>query len=100
MAQLEADKDTFLSVEEFALYFERTLREAGLYEQSQKLRASLDVAATEAHQIRDELEVYHKKQFDLLKQYLDEEEAALGEVQSIIDVLYEQDDLPELLTKN
>lgn len=97
VASIEAQKDDFLSVDEFTEYFKKELTAAGLIKNRDQLDRELRVAKLESQALQKNLEDFNTKKFNTLKKLIETEERKTGELQNIIDALTEEN---PLLSKN
>jgi hypothetical protein len=91
--QFEQDQDIYLDTTEFAQLLRSQFIAAGLYESVNSLDRDIRLAHIEADTVVREATDFDHKKWELLKDYLVEENASQAKLQKIIDLL-RRDDIP------
>lgn len=87
IAKLESEKDIFLDGTEFAKYFKEELQTAGLNELASSLHYKMEASRQESAKLQKEIESYNTERFQILENFVHEQERKNGKSQNVIDML-------------
>ncbi len=84
---LEAEKDVFLEVDDFASYLMSEFDAPEFASNREALRKEIKAAGLMAQKTQNELIAYNDKRFSLLKDYINAESDNVAHLQNIVDLL-------------
>lgn len=91
--QYEADKNIFLTNEEFYSYFRQNLIDAELYSIAHSLDSQIASARLEAQKTTQDIKNHITQRSNLLKNFVNEQNQNIAEMQNFVDLLRDEDNL-------